>query len=201
MNTKDWGPVLNRGLFYVAAGYDFNETPKSIKDPQYKEFFRLLGKVLPCRYCRESYDKFYQSLDNNSSGSGRRTAYYDIRNLVNAKLLTQEREALEEVDENYHRYYNIPCELKRIEIIHDVARLPLVLIRFNPHSQQYIILEEVLNFVRMAENFERISAENPFGVFIFFIGYPMAQIERMEAEMEEQTTQFFPYVSLGEIKG
>ncbi len=98
MQSSKWGPKLNSGLFYIAAGYDFNETPKHIKDEQYKLFFKSIGDVLPCRFCRDSYKIFYDELNIDrylrAPSCGLIKFYYDMRNLINDKLKKQEEEAL-----------------------------------------------------------------------------------------------------------
>jgi len=100
MNSSIWGPPLHRGLFFIAAGYDLNETPKSVKDRQYKEFFRSLGEVLPCKFCRESYGKFFEALNIDRylkmPSCGLIRFYYDMRELINNKLKNQEHKALHE---------------------------------------------------------------------------------------------------------
>ena len=55
---------------------------------EYRNFFKNLGKVLPCKYCRESYDKFYEEeplykfLDSRKSLT---KWFYNIHNKVNNK--------------------------------------------------------------------------------------------------------------------
>jgi len=52
--TKIWGGpswIFNHS---VTFGYPLEPTDEQKND--YKNYFILLGKVLPCRYCRESYD-------------------------------------------------------------------------------------------------------------------------------------------------
>ena len=100
MQSSKWGPLLNSSLFYIAAGYDSNDTPKAIKDKQYKAFFKSLGDVLPCKYCRDSYKVFFETLDIDkymeSPACGLVKYYYDFRELVNGKLKLQEQNALKE---------------------------------------------------------------------------------------------------------
>jgi hypothetical protein len=100
MNSSKWGPHGWQFMYYVAAGYDLNETPKHIKDPQYKLFFQSIGDVLPCFYCRESYRPFFKKLDidryMNMTTCGLIRFVYDIQGLVNNKLETQEERVLRE---------------------------------------------------------------------------------------------------------
>ncbi len=100
MNSSKWGPCGWDFLFHVAAGYDLNETPKSTRDKQYQEFFRSIGNVLPCRYCRESYGPFFNSLDIEKylrlPSCGMIRFVYDMKQLVGKKLKDQEVKALQE---------------------------------------------------------------------------------------------------------
>src|SRR6478609_6582068 len=100
MQSSEWGRNLWPSMFHIAAGYDLNETPKHIKDQQYSTFFKSLGATIPCRYCRDSYVKFYAALDINRymqmPSCGLIRFVYDLKNLVNHKLETQEQKALEE---------------------------------------------------------------------------------------------------------
>ena len=93
MDTKAWGPPLHRGLMFIAAGYDLNETPREIKDAHYIDFFRSIGNVLPCRFCRESYKQFFDDLNIESyldRPCGLMRFYYDMRNKISDKLKAQE---------------------------------------------------------------------------------------------------------------
>ena len=100
MNSNSFGPPLWEGLFFIAAGYDLNETPKQVKNKDYREFFRTLGEVLPCRYCRESYRGFFQQLNIDRyfqmPSCGVIKFVYDLKDCVNSKLKMQEHKALHE---------------------------------------------------------------------------------------------------------
>jgi hypothetical protein len=100
MNSSAWGPGAWVFLFHIAMGYDFNETPKKEKDVYYKNFFKSIGNVLCCKYCRESYPKFYDKLNIDRylelPSCGLVRFVYDIKELVNDKLRKQEKEAIKE---------------------------------------------------------------------------------------------------------
>jgi hypothetical protein len=90
-------------MFFVAAGYDLNPTPRAVKDPQYFRFFESIGDVLPCRFCRDSYREFFDELDMTryfGKPSGIVCFVHDIKNLVNEKLISQEMEKALEAYEN-----------------------------------------------------------------------------------------------------
>jgi hypothetical protein len=96
-----------------------------------------------------------------------------------------------EVDEHYHQRYNVPCELKRIELIHSAAGLPMILIRFHPDSRKFGALDGVIKEAIKTEG--QKAKESPFGVHLAFIGYPAERIHQMQEEMEKDVQQFYPY--------
>lgn len=93
MMTKVWGPAGWLFLHSVAMGYpyyinDENPDHKTKKEDYYK-FFYYLGKVLPCKYCRESYMDFFAKLNLNGNLNSRNEVsrwLYDMHNKVNRKL-------------------------------------------------------------------------------------------------------------------
>lgn len=54
--TSIWGPFTWESFHSITFGYPIKPTEEQKTD--YMEYFRLLGKVLPCIYCRKSYDQF-----------------------------------------------------------------------------------------------------------------------------------------------
>jgi hypothetical protein len=90
MQTKVWGPTGWIFLHCIAQNYPYN--PDCQQRQHYLKFFKLVGKVLPCRYCRESYHKFVKEPDTLLKRPVVANRYtltkwlYDIHNKVNAKL-------------------------------------------------------------------------------------------------------------------
>lgn len=96
MDTKVWGKSSWSMLFFVAAGYELNTEPHHIKDPHYYNFFKEVGFVLGCRYCRDSYKIFFEELDIKKyfhEKCGLMRFVYELKEKVNNKLKTQEYEA------------------------------------------------------------------------------------------------------------
>jgi hypothetical protein len=93
MMTKVWGPAGWLFLHCITFGYPYainqdNEQHRA-KPDEYYNFFYYLGKVMPCRYCRESYQQFFKELDLSKSLNTRQDLVkwlYDIHNKVNHKL-------------------------------------------------------------------------------------------------------------------
>lgn len=111
--TRLWGPSGWLFLHCVSFGYPYKIDPTNpehlAKQDDYYRFFYYLGKVLPCKYCRNSYDEFFAS---NSPirhlGSREELAkwLYDVHNMVNDKLGVPacERPSFEEIKQRYESF-------------------------------------------------------------------------------------------------
>jgi hypothetical protein len=113
MMTKVWGPAGWLFLHCVAAGYpnviDPSNPEHLEKQNDYYRFFYYLGKVFPCKYCRNSYQQFITELSPISHMGSRAEIskwLYDIHNKVNDKLGVPlcERPSFEEVDKTYEQF-------------------------------------------------------------------------------------------------
>lgn len=98
MDTTFWGPHAWKFLFSVVTNYaNLNWKGMTSKEElevksDHKQFFYLLGKVLPCKYCRESYTKFTKEIPiDNYMDNPYDLLYwlYLIKNKVNDKLRAQ----------------------------------------------------------------------------------------------------------------
>tara|TARA_B100000902_G_scaffold303054_1_gene291134 strand:+ start:4080 stop:4838 length:759 start_codon:yes stop_codon:yes gene_type:complete len=113
MMTKVWGPAGWLFLHCITFGYPYvinpnNETHKE-KEKDYYNFFYYLGKVLPCRYCRESYMDFFNELDLVNNLKSRKQIVkwlYDMHNKVNRKLGVPECNipSIKELEERYEQF-------------------------------------------------------------------------------------------------
>jgi len=108
MQTRVWGPAGWLFLHCIAQNYPWEPTIEQKK--YYLNFFKLVGNVLPCRYCRESYQQFIKEQDtllNNKVLESRKTLVnwlYLIHNKVNAKLEVNNIPSLKEVTDRYESY-------------------------------------------------------------------------------------------------
>ena len=87
METTKWGESLWISLHTITfnAPEKCNEEEKN----QYTTFFKCIGDLLPCKYCRMSYKTFIKALpieDYASDRMGLTYWLYIIHNLVNLKL-------------------------------------------------------------------------------------------------------------------
>lgn len=88
--TKIWGE--SAWIFNHCVTFDYPVCPTTSQKKKCKKYFELLGEMLPCRYCRESYkyfiahgktaltDSVLESRDNLVEW------FYNIHNAVNEKL-------------------------------------------------------------------------------------------------------------------
>jgi hypothetical protein len=113
MMTKVWGPAGWLFLHCIAFGYPYsinnNNKDHMGKKEDYYNFFYYLGQVLPCRYCRESYQEFFKELNLNNSLNTRKQLckwLYDMHNKVNDKLGVPNCNipSFEEVTSKYETY-------------------------------------------------------------------------------------------------
>jgi hypothetical protein len=111
--TKVWGPAGWLFLHCITFGYPYRiDTTKKEdieKMNKYKEFFTLIGDILPCKYCRESYQDFLKEHPIEPHLNTRKEFtrwFYDIHNKVNHKLGIPECEipSFESVSQEYELY-------------------------------------------------------------------------------------------------
>lgn len=106
--TKIWGESAWIFGHSITFGYPINPTIEQINN--YKNYFTLLGDVLPCKYCRESYKKFITTGETeltNDKLKNRETLtkwFYNIHNKVNEKLEIDYGTTYEDVVEKYESF-------------------------------------------------------------------------------------------------
>ena len=111
--TRIWGPSGWLFLHCVSFGFPYKIDPTKPehleKQNDYYRFFYYLGKVMPCKYCRNSYMEFFTKT-SPMSHLGTRKEFtkwlYDIHNMVNDKLGVPECEipSFEEIEEKYQSF-------------------------------------------------------------------------------------------------
>jgi len=88
MGTDVWGPHGWKFFHYITLGYPDN--PSNIDIKIYKNFFNLIGKVLPCSMCRDNYNKHIKEnpLDMITMSNKNKFIKWGIKmhNIVNKEL-------------------------------------------------------------------------------------------------------------------
>jgi len=108
MQTRVWGPAGWLFLHSIAQNYPWEPSAEQKED--YFNFFKLTGNVLPCRYCRESYQKFIAEqptcLDIHVMQNRKTlvTWLYNIHNKINNKLDVKNTPSLKQVWDRYESY-------------------------------------------------------------------------------------------------
>jgi len=111
--TRIWGPSGWLFLHCISFGYPYKIDPTNPehleKQNDYYRFFYYLGKVMPCKYCRNSYMDFFTKKSPISNLGSRKEFtkwLYDIHNMVNDKLGVPECEIpkFEEIEEKYQSF-------------------------------------------------------------------------------------------------
>ena len=111
--TRIWGPSGWLFLHSITFGDPYKIDPTNpehiAKQNDYYRFFYYLGKVMPCKYCRDSYMDFFTKQSPMSKLGSRKEFtkwLYDIHNMVNDKLGVPscERPSFEEIEERYQSF-------------------------------------------------------------------------------------------------
>lgn len=115
--TKIWGGATWTANHAITFGYPINPSYEQKKN--YKNYFIMLGEVLPCLYCRNSYKEFISSgktkltddvlNDRNSLTKW----FYDLHNAVNNKLEIDYGVTYEDVVNKYESF-RARCNEKNI---------------------------------------------------------------------------------------
>ena len=106
--TKIWGPPSWKFLHCVTYGYPVNPTAENKKS--YKEYFILIGAILPCGACRTSYTHFINNGDTEltdkvmENRESLTSWFYKIHQKVNNKLKMDYGATLVNVTAKYENY-------------------------------------------------------------------------------------------------
>lgn len=114
MQTAVWGPPGWSFLHSVAHGFpdspsDFdteNDLPIGTTAGKYKNFFLLVGSILPCKYCRDSYIRYVADSPPRVLSRATLTRWlWEVHNKVNEKLCVKYKSAgYEQVRAKYESY-------------------------------------------------------------------------------------------------
>lgn len=106
--TTIWGPSGWIFCHAITFGYPLNPTKQ--QQDFYKQFFTRLGNVLPCCFCRESYNYYISNGDtqfNDDTFKNRENLtkwFYNIHNAVNNKLGIEYTTSYSDVIEKYENF-------------------------------------------------------------------------------------------------
>ncbi len=90
MDVDYWGP--HGWQFLHTLTFNYPDEPSKKTKQVYKKYFTLTGDILPCKYCRKSYNEFIKQIPIDPALESRKTLtkwFYNIHNMVNDKLRKQ----------------------------------------------------------------------------------------------------------------
>lgn len=112
MASSIWGPPTWSALHFISFCYPDNPSDKNKSD--YKKFFELLGELLPCKYCCDSYKLLIDTpptkLDYNILANRETFSQwlYNIHEAINKKLNKNSNLSYEDI-KNYYESYRLSC--------------------------------------------------------------------------------------------
>jgi hypothetical protein len=117
MNTTFWGPSGWKFLHSITAIYP--DKPTFTDKMLMRDFMIIVCDILPCKYCRASFSKYYQTLDITkflNTNTEMQEWMYKMHNKVNGKLrrqgfCTTENPTFESVKKKYINMTILPIEL------------------------------------------------------------------------------------------
>jgi hypothetical protein len=115
MLTTVWGPAMWHYLHTLSFNYPVNPTDENKK--YYKQFIENLQHTLPCKYCRNNFQKNLKILPVTENVLLSRNTFsryvYDLHNLVNKMLGKHIHISYEEVRDRYENF-RARCSKKQI---------------------------------------------------------------------------------------
>jgi predicted transcriptional regulator len=106
MLTYVWGPALWHSLHTISFNYPVKPTKEQQKD--YYIFFTSLKNTLPCKYCRDNYEKNLEMLPLDMKALKNRDSFsrcvYKMHELVNKHLDKKSNLRYEDVRNRYEHF-------------------------------------------------------------------------------------------------
>ena len=113
MNVNKWGP--SGWIFLHTITFNYPEKPTKQDKKKYINFFNSVGDILPCKYCRDSYNIYIKHIPIKyfiDSREGLTYWLYNIHNLVNNKIFKDENITFLEVVKKYESFRST-CKKKK----------------------------------------------------------------------------------------
>jgi hypothetical protein len=106
MITSVWGSSLWHVLHTISFNYPVN--PSSEDKENYYNFLKYLGKVLPCKFCRDNYSKNLDIINFNVKCLNDRNSFskciYNLHNAVNNDLHKSCEESYKIIKSKYENF-------------------------------------------------------------------------------------------------
>ena len=118
MLTFVWGPALWHSLHTMSFNYPVKPTKE--QKTFYYDFFINLKNVLPCKYCRDNYEKNLKVLPLNTKSLKNRDSFsrwlYEMHEMINKNLEKKSNLSYEDV-RNRYEHFRSRCLLDPKKII------------------------------------------------------------------------------------
>ena len=106
MLTYIWGPPMWHFLHTMSFNYPVNPTKQDKK--KYKGFLNNLGKILPCKHCRQNFKKNLKAANYNDKIFNNRLKFskfiYKLHNTVNVMLGKKKYETYNKIRDRYENF-------------------------------------------------------------------------------------------------
>ena len=106
MMTATWGPALWHSLHVISFNYPIKPTKEQMKD--YYNYFKSLGNILPCKYCRDNFKENLKKIPLKASVFKNRTSLskwvYKLHEMVNKNLGKKSGLTYDMVRERYEHF-------------------------------------------------------------------------------------------------
>lgn len=113
-----WGTPLWLSLHFITFSYPTSNPSEKTKR-EYKQFFKSVGNVLPCSYCRKSFKQFLKEMPLTSRVlSSRKNLVnwlFNFHNKVNVKLQKKPM-SKRQFEQKYFRLVSIKCSKQKCKV-------------------------------------------------------------------------------------
>ena len=170
MNVNKWGP--GGWIFLHTITFNYPEKPTNQDKKKYINFFNSIGDVLPCKYCRDSYNIYIKHIPIKyfiDSREGITYWLYNIHNLVNNKIFKDEHITFLEVVKKYESFRATCKKKKEKKKSYNSCKMPAKkknknkLIKFVDKAElkyKPIIKKLLLNLFKCKNNPNKVSLKN-----------------------------------------
>jgi hypothetical protein len=121
MMTAVWGPALWHSLHTISFNYPVNPTEED--KVRYYKYFKYLGKVLPCKYCRDNYKNNLKTTNYSIKVFENRDTLsrwvYNLHENVNSMLGKASGLSYQDV-RNRYEHFRARCLLKDEQVVSEV---------------------------------------------------------------------------------
>ena len=104
MNVDKWGP--GGWIFLHTITFNYPLDPDNNDKQRYRDFFNMIGSLLPCKYCRDSFKIYVKYIPIEQFLDSREALtywLYRIHNLINEKIFKPCNTTFKDVVINYEK--------------------------------------------------------------------------------------------------